>query len=96
MKTYTPSGKRKFKAKVLGSSSGNLLDKLAPVQESDRTFKASAGADFKPTTESFEKPVEEETQNEEPKKASRFKKLPSKKPGEDFSATDQDFRVDEK
>lgn len=96
VKTYTPAGKRKFKAKVLGSTS-DVFSRLAPKpQESEHKFKVSTGDGFQKTEESFEKPVEEKIDVTEPPKAPRFKKIPTKKPGEDFNPTDQDFRVEEK
>ena len=87
VKTYTPSGKRKFKAKLLSSTTANLFGKLSRPQSKE---------DFEPTDQNFEKPVEEKGSIEAPLKTPRFKKMPSKKPGDTFKSTDHDFRVDEK
>ena len=116
VKTYTPSGKRKFKAKVLTSGGSNLLSKLAPQASSGKEFKATSGApkaggkkefkatsgaskakdEFVPTDASFEEKTEKKIETTEPIKTPKFKKIPSKQPGDTFNPTDQDFRVDEK
>ncbi len=102
VKTYTPAGKRKFKAKVLSSTANNLLGRMTTNASTEREFKATAGGlkkgkeEFEETTASFEQTTVEKIDVSEPLKTARFKKIPTKKPGDDFNPTDLDFRVDEK
>lgn len=82
-KTYTPSGKRKFKAKWLSGESA-----IKPIAQQNT---------FPKTQRSFEVEgdVKPEEKNEEIQ-APKFKKVPSKRPGDEFKKTDQDFEVDKK
>ena len=92
VKTYTPEGKRKFKAKVISSEAPSFLSSLGSAGSSSREFKATSKS-YEQTAKSSN---DAERKEEESAKNTRFKKIPSKKPGDDFQATDQDFRVDEK
>ncbi|MFN0064722.1 MAG: SEC-C metal-binding domain-containing protein [Chlamydiales bacterium] len=92
VKTYTPSGKRKFKAKVLSTESmaKDLLGRMGHQQEAENKDRLK----FLKTTENFEKKVEVKSEEaSEPLKTSKFKKIPSKTPGQEFKPTDEDFQI---
>ncbi|MCP5470165.1 MAG: SEC-C domain-containing protein [Chlamydiales bacterium] len=144
--TYTPSGKRKFKAKVVGTgnaaqglfgrmsaqpqhSGENTLEKLksrmdgkkeekppgkdVPLKEAPAEKEPPSNTppkkikkiktkpknveSFNKTEENYQEDVKEAVlENREEIKRPRFKKIPSKRPGEDFKPTDHDFEVDKK
>lgn len=92
---YTPSGKRKFKAKVLTPQhvSGTIFDRSKTVQHIPETSDLLERLKFRITEKNFQKASEEKPikfKSSEEKPEERERHLPQ--PDEEFKPTSEDFR----
>jgi uncharacterized protein len=94
IKTYTSDGKRKFKAKVLTTSStassifGQSNLKPQQAQDPQKIEKMRLGK----TQEDYQvETAQEEVQKEEKKVVPKIKKVAPHNPGEEFNPTKEDF-----
>lgn len=96
VKTYTNDGKRKFKAKMLSSSSAvsQFFSSKASYEQKTEKEDPLEKMRFEKTKEDFQ--VEESTDSSETpspeESVSRFKKMPSYEPGSPFKPTNEDFQ----
>lgn len=96
VKTYTNDGKRKFKAKVLSSSStvSQFFSSKASYEKETEQEDPLKKMRFEKTKEDFQvdDPVKEMERPTQEESISRFKKMPSHQPGSPFKPTNEDFQ----